>query len=116
MNDTVRDDNSDPLGDIISFSRRCALVIVIAAFASYALAYYVWTLGQSIGAVVIATMGFLVFRSLRKIVFNLTWQKFNQKPEHRDLVERFDSRLLTRREKDIRAHFEQDQANIETTP
>ena len=55
------------LDRLIDYSRRINTAIVVAAFASYGLAYYVWTLGQSIGALVIATFGYLLFRSMRKI-------------------------------------------------
>ncbi len=105
----------DFLGDIIRFSRRCAAVIVIFAFASYGLAYYVWTLGQSLGAIVIATMGFFVFRSLRKIVFNLTWQHFNNRSEYHLYIQQLDSSVLTQRERDIRAHFANN-ISIKETP
>lgn len=100
-------DNSrypDCLGDIIRFSRRVCLLIVIATFASYGIAWHMWTSGQSLGAVVLATMGFLLVRSLRKIAFNLTWRQFYQKPEYADLIQQLDSRILTQRETSIREH------------
>ena len=81
----------------------CTL-IVIAAFAIYGIAWHVWTLGQSLGAIVLATMGFLLVRSLRKIAFNLTWQHFSQKPEYAELLRQLDSGILTQREAAIRKH------------
>ncbi len=103
----------DYLGDIIRFSRRICVVIVIAAFASYGVAWYVWTLGQTLGAVVLASMGYLLFRSLRKIAFNLTWQHFNQKAGYTDLIQRLNSHILTQKEAAIRQHIDQ---TLKTNP
>ena len=100
------DDSSDRdcLGDIIRFSRRVCTLIVVATFAIYGIAWHMWTLGQSLGAIVLATMGFLLVRSLRKIAFNLTWQQFHQKPEYAELIQQLDSSILTQRETSIREH------------
>jgi hypothetical protein len=94
--------NHDFLGDIIRYSRRVCTLIIIAAFAIYGLAWHVWTLGQSLGAIVLATMGFLLVRSLRKIAFNMTWQHFSQKSEYTELFRQLDSGILTQREASIR--------------
>ncbi|MEM7208484.1 MAG: hypothetical protein AAF434_11735 [Pseudomonadota bacterium] len=97
--------SQDPLGTIIQFHRRVCALLVVASFAAYGVAYYVWTLGQSVGAVVIATMGYLFFRSLRKIAFNMTWQHFSDKPEYNTLVQQLDSTTLAKREYTIREHL-----------
>ena len=101
----------DYLGEIIRFSRRVCTLIVVATFAIYGIAWHMWTLGQSLGAVVLATMGFLLVRSLRKIAFNLTWQQFYQKPEYADLIRQLDSSILTQRESSIREHVKSTSRN-----
>ena len=109
----MTDDSSsrDCLGDIIRFSRRVCTLIVVAAFAAYGIAWHMWTLGQSTGAIVLATMGFLVVRSLRRIAFNLTWRHFCQKPEYADLLRQLDSSILTQRETSIRQHVKTSSQN-----
>ena len=96
---------TDALGEIIQYSRRICIAIVVVAFITYGIAYYVWTLGQSLGAIVLATMGYLLFRSLRKIAFNLTWQHFNQRDGYNDIIQQLNSRLLTQKESAIREHL-----------
>ncbi len=95
----------DCLGEIIRFSRGVCTLIVVVAFAAYGIAWHLWTLDQLPGAVVLATMGFLLVRSLRKIVFNLTWRRFYQKAEYADLLRQLDGRILTQRETSIREHM-----------
>lgn len=92
----------DCLGDIIRFSRRVCTLTVVAVFAGYGIAWYVWTSGQSLAAIVLATMAFLLGRSLRKIAYSLTVAHFCQKPEHAELVRQLDSGILAQREATIR--------------
>ena len=106
--------SNDAIGDIVRYSRRICALIVVVAFVTYGVAYYVWTLGQSLGAIVLATMGYLLFRSLRKIAFNLTWQHFNHREGYHDIIQRLDSRVLTQKESAIREHLKNTPA--EATP
>ena len=64
----------DCLERLLMHIRRYNGLVVVAAFTTYGLAYWTWTLGQTLGAAVVATLGYLLFRSMRKISFNLAWQ------------------------------------------
>ena len=79
--------------------------VVVAAFATYALAFWAWTLGQSIGALVVATLGYLLFRSMRRISFNLAWQKFATEPGCRPWLARLDAYWVSRPLEEIRRHL-----------
>ena len=90
---------------ILSYARKTAAAIVLAAFSAYGLAAYVWYIDQPIGACVIATMGYLLFRSLRKIVFNLTWQKFSQHLTFAPIIEQLNAGWLLKKEADVLSYL-----------
>ena len=90
---------------ILSYARKVAAAIVLTAFIAYGLALYVWYIDQPIGACVIATMGYLLFRSLRKIVFNLSWQKFSPQLKFAPIIEKLDDGWLLKKEADVLTHL-----------
>lgn len=97
----LSDEVAQDLRYLIQYSRRINMWIMVVAFGAYGLAYYVYTLGQSIGAIVIATMGFALFRSLRKISFNLTWQAHMNKHQYSALLNCLDAGTLMLKEEQI---------------
>ncbi len=92
---------------ILTYARKIAAAIVLAAFTAYGLASYVWYIDQPIGACVIATMGYLLFRSLRKIVFNLTWQKFSSQLKLASIVDKLNDGWLLKKEADVLIYLNQ---------
>ena len=98
-----------PVKPLLYYARTIAALIVLAAFTAYGLAFYVWQQDQPLGAIVIATMGYLFFRSLRKITFNLTWQKFNTQPALRQVLERLGEHHLLKKEETVLQFLNQHQ-------
>lgn len=90
----VSKDFASRVNDIVRYSRGVNTVVVMVAFIGYGLAFFAWTQEQQLGALVIATMGYVLFRSLRKISYNLTWQAFAQREGYAELMRHIDADLL----------------------
>jgi len=82
------------VGRIVDYSRRVNALVATAAFVGYGLAFYAWWQGQNVGAVVIATLGFLLFRSLRRISYSFTWQAFAEREGYAEAMRHIDAELL----------------------
>jgi len=82
------------IGRIVDYSHRVNTLVAAAAFVGYGLALYAWWLGQSVGAIVIATLGYLLFRSLRRISFSFTWQAFAEREGYAEAMCHIDAELL----------------------
>ncbi len=99
------------LEQISLYARKINTLIVVAAFSSYVLAAYAWSAGQSMGALVIATLGYLLFRSLRQISFNLTWQHFQPQGEYAELFQHLNADNLRCSAAELLALLQQNNSN-----
>lgn len=88
----------DRLRVLLRYARRVYYAGLVVAFAMYFLAYWMWTQGQNLPAIVIAGMGFLLFRNIRKLAFNLLLNRFGNDPRFNLLLERLDPITLARGE------------------
>jgi hypothetical protein len=82
--------------EILRHVRGVKVAVVLLAFAAYGVAYFVWTQGQTLGAIVVATLGYMLLRSLRKITYNLAWQRFSQRAGYGDIMSALDADTLSR--------------------
>ncbi|MDQ7016935.1 MAG: hypothetical protein Q9N68_11230 [Gammaproteobacteria bacterium] len=96
---------------VLTYACKINTAIVLAAFSSYVLAAYAWSEGQSVGAVVIATLGYLLFRSLGQISFNLTWQHFQSQKECAALFHYLDADNLRWSKEKLLALLQQEKIN-----
>lgn len=82
------------LAEIVSHSRRVNTVLVVTAFLGYGAAVYAWMETYQLTALVIAIMAYVLFRSLRKLSYNLTWQAFAKRDGYADMMRYLDIDLL----------------------
>lgn len=82
------------IGQIVDYSRVINTLVASAAFVGYGLALYAWFEEHSVGALVIATLSYLLFRFLRKISYSFTWQAFANREEFAEPMRHLDSDLL----------------------
>lgn len=59
--------NRDGLHALVDATHRITAIIVVISFAGYALAAYLWFQGAGLGALLVATLSYLLFRMFRPI-------------------------------------------------
>lgn len=61
----------EQLEDFVRLTHQFTALVVVITFAAYALAGYLWWLGDTLVALLMATLGYLFFRSFRAISLRL---------------------------------------------
>jgi hypothetical protein len=69
-----------PLLRFVGRVHQVTAVIVLLAFAGYGAALYAWFQGQQLGALVIATLAYLLFRAFRPISVSLARLQLQRNP------------------------------------
>ncbi len=88
-------------------ARRVKTALIMLALITYGIAYYTWTLGQSLGAVVVAVFGYLVLRSRAKLSYELTWRHFRRHPAVLRLLQALDADSLAQGESAMRRRLQE---------
>ncbi len=97
------------LSDVFRRVRLMGRALLALALASYALAYYVWVLGQTPGALVIAAFGYLVLRSRARLAATLTWRMLARRPAYAPLLAKLDETVLAGGERAARERLRGEQ-------
>ncbi|MGB1109697.1 MAG: hypothetical protein ACPG4N_05045, partial [Gammaproteobacteria bacterium] len=95
--------NEGPLKAMMRFVSNGAVVSVLVAFAIYGLGLWIWYAGDTMTAIVVVCLGYLLFRLHRKLLVKLAVRKFKTRPGfeeaakllRRDAMRLGETRLLT---------------------
>ena len=94
------------LRELARYAGRTRIALIGLGLLGYGVALYVWTLGQSLGAAVIAVFGYLVLRSRARLTYERTCRHFRKQPEISALLAAFDADTLTQGEAAMRRRLQ----------
>jgi len=89
------------------------LALIGLALCAYAGAYFVWTLGHALGAVVVALFGYLVLRSRAKLAYEMAWRRFRDRPDVASLLAEVDADTLAQGEAAMRRQVGEREGDVE---
>lgn len=94
------------LEDFVRLTHQSTALIVVITFAAYALAGYLWWLGDSLVALLIATLGYLFFRSFRVISLQLARWRLASREGSASTLELLTRELAQRRAQVVMSEIE----------
>lgn len=85
MNQQEFRDFREQLSRFVAKTHQVTAIIVLLAFCGYGAAVYAWFQDQQLGALVIATLSYLLFRAFRPISVSLARLQLQGRPEFEGL-------------------------------
>ena len=77
------------LVELRHFARIVGYGVIVLALLAYALAAFLWSLGQTPSAVVVAVFGYVLLRSRRTIAHSLTVRRHASRPQYAAALAQF---------------------------
>lgn len=108
--------NRDVLEGIVARAHRVALVIFLLTFSGYGIAVWLWFQENLWGALIVATVSYLVFRQFRMLALGLARAPLRGDPEAVEALKALDAALEKDRPHPVLAEVEAHLRALEQEP
>ncbi len=95
----------DGLKLLVDTTHKITAVIVLVSFVGYGLAAYIWFQGHVLGAAVVASLAYLMFRLFRPISLSFARLRLQDKPQYAEALALFEAELQDHKPQVVLSHI-----------